>query len=104
MAHFDKFPKTVPVEEISIVVGYLKGGKEHDLRCVAGSAWWIAGYGMSFLEGNEMHSLAEANAALDDSFLCCALEAAASTDEGMRAIPWSLVLPLLLKLAERLLK
>lgn len=98
--HFDKFPTAMPVEEITLIIGYLKGSREHDVKCVAGSCWWVAGYGLSFISPGEMRSLPAAA----DSELQGYLESAIAGGEGVRAVPWELIIPLLIKLAERLLK
>lgn len=96
--HFDKYPKEMPTAEIGMVISYLKGDTTHDLHCVAGSCWWIIGYGMSFIpSGHEMKAAAEHG----DETLLVHLETLVSP--GVHAFPWELVLPLVIKLFERLL-
>lgn len=100
MKHLHLFPDSFPSEQAMIVVNGIRGiddGKSNRDRVEA--AWWTVGFGLSMIP--DSHPPMTASAASEEE-VAEQLEAAASADEGgMRAFPWALMLPLLLKLIER---
>jgi hypothetical protein len=99
MKHLHLFPTEIPKDEAVVIINGIRGiddGKSNRDRVEA--AWWVAGYALSMIPDNHppMSVLEMTNAEVAEH-----LEAAVNAGPGMQAIPWTLILPLLLKLIDR---
>jgi hypothetical protein len=99
MKHLHLFPTELPKDEALVIINGIRGiddGRSNRDRVEA--AWWIAGYALSMIP--DTHPPMGASQ-LSDEDVAAHLETAVNAGPGMQAIPWSLILPLLLKLIER---
>lgn len=101
MKHLHLFPTEIPKDEAIVVINGLRGvsdGKSNRDRVEA--AWWVAGFALSMIP--DSHPPMQAPVAAKDEEVAAHLETALAADDGsMKAIPWALLLPLVLKLIER---
>jgi hypothetical protein len=99
MKHLHLFPTELPKDEAIVVINGIRGiadGKSNRDRVEA--AWWVAGYALSMIPDN--HPPMQASKVSEED-VANHLEAAMQDDGSMKAIPWALLLPLVLKLIER---
>lgn len=100
MKHLNLFPAGLPKDEAMIVINGIRGVDDgHTGRDRAEAAWWVAGYGLSFIpEG--MHTAAGETPLTEEEAADILENAVRSADsEGMKAIPWALLWPIILQLA-----
>jgi hypothetical protein len=102
MTHLHLFPTEFPKDQIAVVVAVIRGQGDYSKRDMLEAVWWVAGYGASLVPDN--HPV-EGVASISDEAAAAYLESSANTEgPGMTAIPWELILPILLKLIQRFLK
>ena len=96
------FPSTMPLSSIQMVVDYLRGVEPPASAAhLAHAAWEIVGYALGVTVGQPAVASSCAAPATDIE-LADALEAhSAMRGPDAGAIPWNLLVPILLKLLER---
>lgn len=95
-----RFPDEFPREEIAVVINKLRG-QPVPIAEASEAAWWVVGYGLGL--GMPHDHLVGAAQPMDDAALAAKLEEASLSQgvAGAAAIPWTILLPLLMKLLER---
>lgn len=95
----NRYPAELPKAEAAVVLAYLRH-KSGTIADVLEAAWYIQGYGMSFIPQTPTFGAAPA----DDGQLEAALAGIVEESQTMKAVPWALLLPLVLQLVQRLMK
>lgn len=101
MKHLNLFPAGLPKDEAMIVVNALRGNLgDHSKRDIAEAAWWVAGYAVSFMPDNHAMGSGPAMSAEDAAAKLEEVAKGGEWDrpEGMKAIPWALLLPAIIQL------
>lgn len=104
MKHLHLFPTEFPSAQITILVGIIRDPSGHSKRDRLEAAWWVAGYGLSIIPDEHPMTSTEAAPTTDEELATMLEGAAEEGDAGMRALPWALLLPLILRLVERWMK
>lgn len=105
MKHLHLFPDSMPTDQIRTVVNMLRGIEDGKTRRdQVESAWWVAGYGLSFIP--DSHPVMHGATPYTNEQAADQLEVAAGMHGDAvdaKAIPWALLVPIVLKLIERFL-
>lgn len=102
MKHLHLFPVEFPKDQIAVVVNAIRGEGSYTKRDILEAGWYVAGYGLSMIP--DSHPV-EGVAAISDDQAAAYLETSSGEGgPGVKAIPWELILPVLLKLLDRWLR
>jgi hypothetical protein len=103
VGHLQLFPSAFPSREITIVVDIIRrNDTEHTLRDQVEACWWVAGYGASMIP--DSHPPLAGEKCTEEEMADKLAECCGGGVAGVSALPWALFLPLLIRLAERLIK
>lgn len=102
VGHLQLFPSAFPSREITIVVDIIRrNDTEHTLRDQIEATWWVAGYGASLIP--DTHPPLAGKTCTEEEMADQLEECCVGAGVGAAAISWQLFLPLLIKIAERLI-
>lgn len=96
------YPTQFPRDEIGVVMNYLRGAAGVDAACTLEAAWWLAGYGLSFVPHNHPPLVGAGGESLE-AHLEKMLAVQGNVDAAT-AFPWAIIIPLVVNLIRKLLE
>ena len=98
-----RYPVDFPRQELVNLANYLRGNQPVvDIACALECSWWVMGYGLSFIPHDHPPMMAGMTAAAAADILASA--AAYHGDDAATAVPWSIIIPIIVDLIRRWLE